>query len=104
MAVTETASVPGHAGSEGSKLFNWLEYFDSQASTLPRASDWMKYSPFLYARYPQLRPESQVPENYEDICAHFREWEECISGSVDGFRILSGLSAEHRQQLAALMM
>lgn len=93
-------------------LFNWLEWLDKKAATLPRATNWV-HDPFMLARYRNLRPlpiEGDVHsrimcESGERTAARlFADWELRIADNTETTVCLEGLNAEQRRQLAALLL
>lgn len=99
---------------ENARLFNWLEWLDRKAGTLPRATNWIKpYGPFMLARYSHLRPKSVrgnphsriMCESGEKTAAQlFGQWEARIAGSKEAACCLDRLDSEQRKQLAALLL
>jgi len=82
-------------------LFNWLEWLDQEAKTLPRATSWLQpHGPFILARYPNLQPQP-TPDNFHSRL--FAEWEWRIRENPETAVCLDGLSRELRKQLSALM-
>jgi len=94
--------------------FNWLKDGDEKAKSLPRATDWLgKYSPFMFARYPNLRPKPTPGDAHSRIMCEFgertaaqqfAEWERRIAQNTEAAPCLERLSAEQRRQLAALLL
>ena len=101
-------------GQRPARRFNWLKRLDEQATELPSATSWLQpYGPFMLARYANLRPQpiagdvhSQLDcESGERTAAQlFMEWESRIAENAEAAVCLSGLSAEQRRQLAALLL
>lgn len=96
--------VRNNGGPKSAQLCNWLKKLDEEASTLPRATSWERYGPFMLARYPQLWPQP-IPGNWGEAAAQvFADWESRIVGSEVATVCLDGLDAEQRKQLAALLL
>ena len=67
-------------GRKSARLFNWLEWLDQEAKTLPRAMDWLgQYGPFMLIRYTHLRPQ---PLPNDPRSKHERESEEARAAQI----------------------
>jgi hypothetical protein len=91
------------------KPINWLKELDKAARTFEPMMNW-DYPLFLLARYPWLRPgfdaHTGTVLGYEKGQQYFQKlvstWEQRIKKNLP--EVLTGLSSDQRQQLAALVI
>jgi hypothetical protein len=93
---------------------NTLADLDSKARQLPRATDWLVYPWFMFARYRHLRPR-RTPDSSTQRDSHLRacakafnqtlaRWKKKIASHPEARRALQNLSPELGRQLAALLV
>ncbi|HUU14153.1 MAG TPA: hypothetical protein VM182_10635 [Terriglobia bacterium] len=104
---------------------NWLAWLDEHVRTVDPPTHWTNASAFMLVWYPHLRPKrpwaegeanlkglslarlTVAQEAYDEECRDFWQelsiWENIIAPWGRARRVLKGLTAEQRQQLAALL-
>jgi len=106
-------SAVGITDCRSKKRFNWLADLDRRAPKLVRATSWLNYPCFMFARYPRLQPSvgpapgptSKHPEaGLETFQSLLTRWGQKIADHEEARRVLDGLSASQRSQLAGLLI
>ena len=91
---------------------NWLRKLDVGTRRLPRAANWLNYSPFMFARYPRLQPRgirsdryvrSHVETGREIFNRELSTWEARIRDHELARRVFERLKPTQSRQLASLV-
>ena len=100
------------AASPQRGLFNLLAWLDAEAANLSRATSWLQYPYFTFARYRHLQPSLTKPLDRSHLALlsgrtvfrqNIRKWLRRIRTSQQAGEVMKNLKPRQRSQLAALV-